>query len=88
MHSVVAHARCLRHSLVCPAVTCRVEFLCHDISVHVPHHVSSKIPWYNLRKAYASLKQNWGEVRGQRAVVGGGMIKGNRGMGKAGRRVY
>ncbi|KIY93798.1 omega-6 fatty acid desaturase (delta-12desaturase) [Monoraphidium neglectum] len=22
-----------------------VEFLCHDISVHVPHHVSSKIPW-------------------------------------------
>jgi fatty acid desaturase len=38
-----------------------VEFLCHDISVHVPHHVSSKIPWYNLRKANDSLKQNWGE---------------------------
>jgi hypothetical protein len=22
-----------------------VEFLCHDISWHVPHHVSSNIPW-------------------------------------------
>ncbi len=40
----------------------RVEFLTHDISVHVPHHVNSKIPWYNLRKAHASLQKNWGEV--------------------------
>ena len=41
---------------------CRwIEFLCHDISVHVPHHVASNIPWYNLRAAYASLKENWGE---------------------------
>jgi omega-6 fatty acid desaturase (delta-12 desaturase) len=38
-----------------------VEFLCHDISVHVPHHVNSKIPWYNLRAANESLKQNWGQ---------------------------
>lgn len=38
-----------------------VEFLCHDISVHVPHHVNSKIPWYNLRKANESLWQNWGQ---------------------------
>ncbi|GLI71324.1 hypothetical protein VaNZ11_016484 [Volvox africanus] len=38
-----------------------VEFLTHDISWHVPHHVSSKIPWYNLRKATESLRQNWGE---------------------------
>lgn len=38
-----------------------VEFLCHDISVHVPHHVCSKIPWYNLRAANESLKQNWGQ---------------------------
>jgi omega-6 fatty acid desaturase (delta-12 desaturase) len=37
-----------------------VEFLCHDISVHVPHHVNSKIPWYNLRAANESLKANWG----------------------------
>ncbi len=40
-----------------------VEFLTHDISVHVPHHVSSKIPWYNLRKANESLRANWGQVR-------------------------
>lgn len=39
----------------------RVEFLTHDISWHVPHHVSTKIPWYNLRKATASLRENWGE---------------------------
>ncbi|AMW27073.1 fatty acid desaturase [Arthrospira platensis] len=38
-----------------------VEFLCHDINVHVPHHVTTAIPWYNLRKAYASLQENWGE---------------------------
>jgi omega-6 fatty acid desaturase (delta-12 desaturase) len=38
-----------------------VEFLCHDISVHVPHHVNSKIPWYNLRAANDSLKANWGQ---------------------------
>ncbi len=42
---------------------CRVEFLCHDINVHVPHHVNSKIPWYNLRAATDSLRQNWGQVR-------------------------
>ena len=41
----------------------RVEFLTHDISVHVPHHVASKIPWYNLRMANDSLRKNWGQVR-------------------------
>lgn len=38
-----------------------IEVLCHDINVHVPHHVSPKIPWYNLRKATDSLRQNWGD---------------------------
>eukprot|EP00210_Caulerpa_lentillifera_P001843 g1772.t1 len=38
-----------------------VDFLTHDISWHVPHHVSSKIPWYNLRTATESLRENWGE---------------------------
>ncbi len=38
-----------------------VEIICHDINVHVPHHVSVGIPSYNLRKAYASLQENWGE---------------------------
>ena len=41
---------------------CRVEVLCHDINVHVPHHISSKIPWYNLRAATDSLRENWGQV--------------------------
>lgn len=37
-----------------------VEFLCHDISVHIPHHVSQKIPSYNLRAAHDSIMKNWG----------------------------
>lgn len=36
-----------------------VEFLCHDINYHVPHHVSTAIPFYNLRAAHQSLRQNW-----------------------------
>lgn len=38
-----------------------VEVLCHDINVHVPHHLSTGIPSYNLRKAYDSIKANWGD---------------------------
>ncbi|MQM05078.1 hypothetical protein Taro_037884, partial [Colocasia esculenta] len=38
----------------------RVEILCHDINVHVPHHIAPKIPSYNLRAAYQSVKENWG----------------------------
>lgn len=37
-----------------------VEFLCHDINVHIPHHISTAIPSYNLRLAHQSLKQKWG----------------------------
>lgn len=37
-----------------------VEILCHDINVHVPHHISTAIPSYNLRMAYSSIKENWG----------------------------
>lgn len=37
-----------------------VEFLCHDINVHVPHHLSTAIPSYNLRLAHRSLQENWG----------------------------
>ncbi|MBE9174214.1 fatty acid desaturase [Synechocystis salina LEGE 06155] len=36
-----------------------VEVLCHDINVHIPHHLSVAIPSYNLRLAHASLKENW-----------------------------
>ncbi|MBO1349444.1 MAG: fatty acid desaturase [Hormoscilla sp. GUM202] len=38
-----------------------VEYLCHDINVHVPHHISTAIPFYNLRLAHRSLKENWGD---------------------------
>jgi omega-6 fatty acid desaturase (delta-12 desaturase) len=38
-----------------------VEILCHDINVHVPHHISVAVPSYNLRKAHASLVKNWGD---------------------------
>lgn len=37
-----------------------VEILCHDINVHVPHHISVGIPSYNLRMAHESLKKSWG----------------------------
>lgn len=43
-----------------------VEILCHDINVHVPHHVSVAIPSYNLRMAHASLMENWGNVMQER----------------------
>ena len=38
-----------------------MEILCHDINVHIPHHVSTGIPSYNLRMAHQSLKENWGD---------------------------
>lgn len=37
-----------------------VEVLCHDINVHIPHHISTAIPSYNLRLAHRSLQQTWG----------------------------
>lgn len=38
-----------------------VEFLCHDINVHIPHHISTAIPFYNLRMAHRRLKEIWGD---------------------------
>jgi omega-6 fatty acid desaturase (delta-12 desaturase) len=38
-----------------------VEFLCHDINVHLPHHISTAIPSYNLRKATQILRDKWGD---------------------------
>ncbi|MEB3337706.1 MAG: fatty acid desaturase [Leptolyngbyaceae bacterium] len=37
-----------------------VEYFCHHINVHIPHHLSTAIPSYRLRMAHASLKQTWG----------------------------
>jgi omega-6 fatty acid desaturase (delta-12 desaturase) len=38
-----------------------VELLTHDINWHIPHHITTKIPWYNLRAATESVRQNWGQ---------------------------
>jgi len=38
-----------------------VEFLNHDINIHIPHHLTTAIPCYNLRWAHKILKQNWSE---------------------------
>jgi omega-6 fatty acid desaturase (delta-12 desaturase) len=43
-----------------------VEALCFDINVHIPHHISTGIPWYNLRKAHAAIQENWGEYTVER----------------------
>jgi len=55
---------------LCGTVHCQypwwVEFLCHDINVHIPHHLTTAIPWYNLRLAHNSLKDNWGEYLQER----------------------
>jgi len=39
-----------------------VEWFCHDINWHVPHHVCVGIPHYNLRKAHHSLKLAYPEI--------------------------
>ncbi|RVW97585.1 Retrovirus-related Pol polyprotein from transposon TNT 1-94 [Vitis vinifera] len=38
-----------------------IEILCHYINVHIPHHISPRIPSYNLRAAHQSLQENWGK---------------------------
>ena len=43
-------------------------FLTHNISLHTAHHVSTAVPFYNLRKAQAALKQAYpGMVRVEKA---------------------
>jgi omega-6 fatty acid desaturase (delta-12 desaturase) len=39
-----------------------VEWLCHDINWHVPHHVCVGIPHYNLRRAHQALKTFYPEI--------------------------
>ncbi|MFZ5659821.1 MAG: fatty acid desaturase [Pseudomonadota bacterium] len=36
------------------------EMLIHNIMVHTPHHVDPRIPFYNLKRAYADLKREYG----------------------------
>jgi len=46
-------------------------FLTHNISVHTAHHVAPVVPYYNLRKAQAVLKDAYpGMVREEKVSVG------------------
>lgn len=51
-----------------------IEYLTHSINVHVPHHVSTGIPSYNLRKAHEALKAKWGKYMHE-SVFGYELIK-------------
>jgi omega-6 fatty acid desaturase (delta-12 desaturase) len=42
------------------------EWLWLDINIHVPHHVSAAIPWYELRKAGRELKKDHPELYQER----------------------
>jgi omega-6 fatty acid desaturase (delta-12 desaturase) len=42
----------------CTAIS---EFLIHNIMIHTPHHVESRIPFYRLKQAYAELQRDYGE---------------------------
>jgi acyl-lipid omega-6 desaturase (Delta-12 desaturase) len=37
-----------------------VEWLTHNILIHPPHHVDTRIPFYNLRRAYSDLAPDFG----------------------------
>ena len=37
------------------------QLLLHNIMIHIPHHLDSRIPFYHLPKAYHSLKKEYGE---------------------------
>lgn len=32
------------------------EVLTHNVSVHTPHHIDTRIPLYRLKEAYADLE--------------------------------
>jgi len=51
-----------------------IEYLCHHINVHVPHHVSTGIPSYNLRKAHEALKSKYGKYMSE-TVFGWELVK-------------
>lgn len=39
-----------------------VEALTHNILIHTPHHVDSRIPFYRLKGAYADLRPTYGGI--------------------------
>lgn len=36
-----------------------IERLCFDINVHLVHHLTPRVPWYNLRRATAAVKAQY-----------------------------
>ncbi|WP_218081746.1 fatty acid desaturase [Anthocerotibacter panamensis] len=36
-----------------------LEFLVHDINVHIPHHMAPTIPFYHLRRAHCALRDHY-----------------------------
>lgn len=43
-----------------------IEFLAFDFNFHVAHHISPRVPWYNLRKATAGIRQAYPEYLQER----------------------
>ena len=39
-----------------------IEWMICDINIHIPHHVSIRIPWYNLRAANEALTAAWPDL--------------------------
>ncbi len=37
------------------------RLLLHNIMVHIPHHLDTRVPFYNLPKAYRALKTEYGD---------------------------
>ncbi len=38
-----------------------VELVCYKIGVHIPHHLTTAIPYYHLPAAHKAIKENWPE---------------------------
>ncbi|MGK0368076.1 MAG: omega-6 fatty acid desaturase (delta-12 desaturase), partial [Thermoproteota archaeon] len=43
-----------------------IEFFCHYINLHIVHHISPKIPWYNTIIASKQLKDSLGDAYQER----------------------
>lgn len=39
-----------------------IEWIVHDINIHIIHHINPNIPWYNLKNATLHLQNNYPEI--------------------------
>ncbi len=46
-----------------------LEWLWLDINIHIPHHVSPNIPWYNLREASQAIKGKFPQLYQERRMT-------------------